>query len=77
MKLNAAVEQCQKVICLELLVLTAADRRGNQALTAPRSPQSGVEGGTARLCRATTGVPGKVNHVTRRWLQADGYVWSF
>jgi len=46
---NAAVEQCPKGICLELLVLPAAERRGNQEFAAqlPRSPRSEAEGGTS------------------------------
>ncbi len=45
---NAAVEQCPKGICLELLVLPAAERRGNQEFTAqlPHSPRSEAKGGT-------------------------------
>ena len=45
----AAVEQCPKGICLELLVLPAAERRGNQEFAAqlPRSPRSEAEGGTS------------------------------
>jgi len=45
--LNAAVEQCPKGICLELLVLPAAERRGNQEFVAqlPHSPRSEAEGG--------------------------------
>jgi hypothetical protein len=45
---NAAVEQCPKGICLELLVLPAAERRGNQEFAAqlPHSPRSEAEGGT-------------------------------
>ena len=44
---NAAVEQCPKGICLELLVLPAAERRGNQEFTAqlPHSPRSEAKGG--------------------------------
>jgi len=47
---NAAVEQCPKGICLELLVLPAAERRGNQEFAAqlPRSPRSEAEGGTRK-----------------------------
>jgi hypothetical protein len=39
---NAAVEQCPKGICLELLVLPAAERRGNQEFAAqlPHSPRA-------------------------------------
>ncbi len=39
---NAAVEQCPKGICLELMVLPAAERRGNQEFAAqlPRSPRA-------------------------------------
>jgi hypothetical protein len=46
---NAAVEQCPKGICLELLVLPAAERRGNQEFAAqlPHSPRSEAEGGTS------------------------------
>jgi hypothetical protein len=53
---NAAVEQCPKGICLELLVLPAAERRGNQEFAAqlPRSPRSEAEGGTSRLSGGAT-----------------------
>jgi hypothetical protein len=47
----AAVEQCPKGICLELLVLPAAERRGNQEFAAqlPHSPRSEAEGGIRTL----------------------------
>jgi hypothetical protein len=50
---NAAVEQCPKGICLELLVLPAAERRGNQEFAAqlPHSPRSEAEGGTIIISR--------------------------
>jgi hypothetical protein len=45
---NAAVEQCPNGICLELLVLPAAERGENQEFAAqlPHSPRSEAEGGT-------------------------------
>ncbi len=51
MTANAAVEQCPKGICLELLVLPVAERRGNQEFAAqlPHSPRSEAEGGTPEI----------------------------
>jgi len=53
---NAAVEQCPKGICLELLVLPAAERRGNQEFAAqlPHSPRSEAEGRTMLLSDRTS-----------------------
>ena len=57
---NAAVEQCPKGICLELLVLPAAERRGNQEFTAqlPHSPRSEAKGGTLNSAAARTVIAG-------------------
>ena len=66
---NAAVEQCPKGICLELLVLPAAERRGNQEFTAqlPRSPRSEAEGGTFIL---TVWQPVRVDNTVPRCCSA-------
>jgi hypothetical protein len=62
---NAEVEQCPKGICLELLVLPAAERRGNQEFAAQltHSPRSEAEGGMLEVTGAAVVSPHPVERL--------------